>query len=369
MTEEVRPFAKSDAPAVAELFLTTFRSNLTALDETTAYFQKLFLEDNYDEGSPSLVYVAAGDEVRGFIGSLPLTFESPSGPFKAAHACCHMVRDPRRDTLGGARLLRSFLSGAQELSYSETASQLSSTLWQRLGARVLPQYSLNWIRLLSPCTGALSMAGASQSWIRPFQIMAPAADLVLRKSGLFSALFQAADSPRKVHAQSCSVAEFATTAAELLRQYSVYPRWSTDVILARLQETEQALASHRFEFKIVLDAGGRPVGGFILVCRDRTARVLQILTSQANADDVVATLIETARALGIAAIFGRTDPNTMNALADHQCIFVRRGSAVAVSRNPEILRDISSQPAMLTGLAGETWSKLIHGLGPQPHGN
>lgn len=363
MTEQVRPFASSDARAVAELFYRTFRSGMAASDAAASYFQHHFLQENFDEGSPSLVYIGADGDVRGFIGSLSLAFETPIGRIKAAHACCHMVRDPRRDALGGARLVRAFLGGAQDLSYSETASQLSATLWRRLGGRVLSQHSFTWIRLLAPCSGPLAVLGNRQPWLKPLQLIAPAADFVLGKSGAISGLCQLPELPRKLSSQQVSADEFASVAIELSRLYAVHPQWSLDQVRNRISEATQAQPADDFVFQVVTDPRAKPIGGFIFVGRGRAARVVQILTAESDAHDVIAILFNVARAKEMAAVYGRGEPTTTNALAENKCLWLRRGATVVHSKNPDILRELSSQPAMLTGLAGETWSTLVHGLG------
>jgi hypothetical protein len=207
------------------------------------------------------------------------------------------------------------------------------------------------------------MLGHYYPWLRPLETIAPAGDFLLSRIRMLSRRFELPELPRTVRAQEVSSEEFVNVTIALSHNYSVHPQWNIEQVRSRLLEAQDSSLKDLFIFKVVTDRKDKVVGGFILVCRGRVARVFQILCLDLFAHEVVAILLDTARARGMTAVYGRGDPITMNALAENNCIWLRGGSAVAHSRNPDILRELSSQSAILTGLAGETWSKLVYGLG------
>src|SRR6266508_2642641 len=137
--DQIRAFAAEDVPSVARLFQTTFvdhRRNAPA--SLQACLADVFLRHPwYDPELASRVYVSPAGAVRGFIGVLPLRDAFRGKTLRAAVAGALMVERPDENPLAGARLLRSFANGPQELSISESANRRSETMWQRLGGRLL----------------------------------------------------------------------------------------------------------------------------------------------------------------------------------------------------------------------------------------
>ena len=121
---EIRPSTPQDMPAVAALFQRTFRDpRRPAPASLQSYLRELFFEHPwFDPELAPKVYVAADGKVGGFIGSLPLRLVFAGRPVRAAIAGSLMVDGPQANPLAGARLLRAFFTGPQELSVSDSAS-------------------------------------------------------------------------------------------------------------------------------------------------------------------------------------------------------------------------------------------------------
>ncbi len=157
---QVRAFCADDVPQVAQLFKDVFRARAKIpIPTIESYFNDLFLKGpNYDPACPSRVYVDGSGDVSGFIGSLALPMSLGTRPLLAAHACSLMVAEPDRNPLAGARLLRAFLRGPA-LTFSETSGTRSQMLLTRLGGRVLPAYSMQWMRFLKPLGTGIALSG------------------------------------------------------------------------------------------------------------------------------------------------------------------------------------------------------------------
>ncbi|MDC7786457.1 hypothetical protein PQJ75_15285 [Rhodoplanes sp. TEM] len=364
----IRALAAADVPAVARLFKSTFRAGDAVPTEiVAAYLQRLFLDGpDHDPASPSLVHATAAGDVTGFIGSLAQPMVVNGRSIRAAHACSLMVADPAHDHLAGARLLRSFVGGPQDLSFSETSSPLSRKLWSRLGGRSVAAYSMKWVRLLRPAAAAVALAATH--WRRA-ALLSPLASgldrLVSRRvDGVFWALPPA---PAGVVTTPVDRAALAPAIAALVRRFALAPAWTAAQLDSRLAHAAHLPAYGELVGAVVSDRAG-PAGAFVYhVRRNGLAHVLQVLARDGGADAVVASLIRDADAHGAAALVGRSDPAIMEALLYANSVILHRGATTVHSRDPEVLDAIARGDAMLTGLAGESWSELIGGLTAVPH--
>jgi hypothetical protein len=103
-----------------------------------------------------------------------------------------------------------------------------------------------------------------------------------------------------------------------------------------------------------------PIGCYVYYGRPRgIAWVLQILARPECTDAVLDSLLTTAFRNGSVAVRGRTHPRLMNALLHRGSMFFHRSSTIVHSADAELLHAIDSGDALLTGLAGEAWTRLI----------
>lgn len=364
---DIRPVGADDVAAVASLFKATFRPGDDVAHGTVeAYLRALFLDGpDHDPASPSLVHVTAAGAVSGFVGSLSQPMTLHGRAIRAAHACCLMVADPKQDSLAGARLLRSFVGGAQDLSFSETSSALSRRMWTRLGGRAVAAYSMKWLRVLRPVGAAITFSGRRYPVLDALHPVGALADrLVTRRIGRtwWAVPENAGDSV------PLDGAAIAPLIADLITRFALRPAWSPAQLAARLDHARHMPAFGDLVCCRVDDRRGSPIGAYLYhVRRNGLAVVLQILARPDAADAVVASLIRDANARGAVAVAGRCEPSILEALLYANCVILHRGATTVHSRDSEVLGAIAHGEAMLTGLAGESWSQLIGGLTAAPH--
>ncbi len=175
----IRACSPEDMPAVAGLFQKTFLNRRRSAPESLkTYLVELFLHHPwYDPELASRVYVSPEGAVRGFIGVLPLRLCFRGRKIRAAIAGSLMVDRPEENPLAGARLLRSFATGPQELSISENANRVSENMWRKLGGCPMPFESLEWLRVLRPAGAALAFA---REWFAPTVLLQPVASMIDR---------------------------------------------------------------------------------------------------------------------------------------------------------------------------------------------
>ena len=83
------------------------------------------------------------------------------------------------------------------------------------------------------------------------------------------------------------------------------------------------------------------------------------LRVRASATDVVDCLFRDADQKGLAALRGRSTPQLIDALLTRNTIFLHRASMAIHPASGELADAIMSGDALITGLAGESWTRLV----------
>jgi hypothetical protein len=140
----------------------------------------------------------------------------------------------------------------------------------------------------------------------------------------------------------------------------VRPAWDPATlrwILAHLARKERHGAMVR---RVVHASDGRPLGCYIYYGRPGgVAWVLQVLASPDGIEPVLDNLFASAFAQGCVAVRGRTRTRLLDALQRRHCVFIRHTSTVVHSANAELVAAIRAGDALVTGLSGDAWTRLI----------
>ncbi|MET3581850.1 hypothetical protein ABID19_004903 [Mesorhizobium robiniae] len=286
---------------------------------------------------------------------------------RAAICSSLMVEDHERDPMAGARLLKAYLDGPQDISFSETANDISTKLWTRLRGVVLPQYSLDWIRVMRPSTFVLGLSASRMKLVRMLIPFAHAIDRFYcrrmksserRWSGV------AADGAGHGAFQMSEIDShtFAKLVEPLTTHFALRPAWEEDLLDHILTDAAQKLDLGELVFVSVASPVGTNVGAFAYHARrGEIGRVLQILALPGQAGSVIDCLIDHAAARGVSGLRGRIQPALLEAMLGRRIAFLTVASTVVHSRDPELLDAMKTSQAFLNGLAGEQWSQLIGG--------
>lgn len=357
----IQTFEASHVAAVAELFQSTFRRPRDpAPDALRNYLEDIFLNHRLsDPDICSLVFVDSGGKVAGFIGVLPARLTFGGEPLRAAVAGSLMVDNPAENPLAGARLLRSFLSGPQDLSISESANALSAGMWERLGHKPIAAYSLDWVRVLRPAGFGVA---ALASGFRPAKMLSPLAMAVDAGLGRIARNPFRLESGRRGGGLAADVGddELVAHIPEFIEQFAVRPDWDDDGLRWILAHADRKKRYGRTFKRLVYGKGGKPLGCYIYYGRPRgIAWVLQILARPDSTAAVLGDLLRHAHDLGSVAVRGRAHPSMMNVLTRENAFFFSRSSTVVCSRNADLTGAINSGDALVTGLAAEAWIRLI----------
>ena len=127
----------------------------------------------------------ADGKVIGFIGVLPVHMSFRGRKLRAAVPSSIMVDDPQKHPLAGAKLMRAFLNGPQDLSFSEPISPLAQTMWEKAGGETAPSESMEWLRILRPAGLALAFAAGPVPMLGAFRPLARLIDRSMERRGSF----------------------------------------------------------------------------------------------------------------------------------------------------------------------------------------
>ncbi|WP_159586919.1 hypothetical protein [Chelativorans xinjiangense] len=365
----VRPLREDDIPAVTGLFQRIFRDRHRRPPEALAvYLRRLYLEfPGHDPEIASLVHLREDGSISGFIGvtTLPMTFEGR--PLRAAICGSLMVEDRESDPMAGARLLKAFLAGPQDISFSETASEVSANMWTRLRGVQLPQYSLDWVRVIRPFS---FLAQAASGKVRALRMLSPLAgmmDTLARGRMTADALRWSGIPENWKGAGACKAVEitrddFAGLVAPFTAHFPLRPEWAPGQLEQVLADAQSKEEYGPARFCKVVSRTGRAIGGFFYHGGPgRIGRVLQLLALPGQADAVIDAMFAHAADQGLAGLRGRTQPALLEAMLGRRVAFTHLASTVVHARDAEIVPRLQEGEGFLNGIAGEHWSRLIGG--------
>ncbi len=366
---QVRPFIADDVAAVASLFQKIFLDPaVPAPPGLVAYVRRLYLDTA--EGKPempSLVHVDADGAITGFIGVDTLTMRHGDRLLRTAICGSLMVEDHDSDPMAGARLLKAFFSGPQDISFSETASDVSLRMWTSLRGVALPQYSLDWVRILRPGSFMVNVAA---NRLRPARFLMPFG----RGLDLLSGLFQRDDSlhwsgmgrdkplPGGLEIRQIDAAGFAALVEPLTEQFAIRPQWAAGQLDAIMDDAREKPPYGDQVLCAIHARGGRPIGAFAYYMKPGgIARVLQVLARPGQAGAVIDCLIGDAFRRGAAALRGRTQPALLEAMLGRRIAFLNVASTVVHSRDAQLVEACRNGEVFFNGVAGEHWNRMIGG--------
>ncbi len=363
---EIRQFERADAGAVAALFQKTFRNSKGPPSEAlVAYLADAYLAHPwYDPETAARVHINDEGRVTGFVGVFPGRFEHRGRTLRAAIAGTLMVERPEREPLAGAKLLRSVIKGPQDITLSETTNLISQALWERLGGTVVPLMSLDWFRVFRPSSGALSVFAERYPMAAMLSPVARLGDAIA--SGWTQAATAPAEPAKRLSvADSPSDPEFAAAILELSQPVAFRPAWSAEMIqwlLRHAAEKERYGTMHR---AILRDGKGGLAGCYFYHGKaGGHGRVLQVLARKGDAAHVIDALFRDAADKGLSALRGRSTPELIDALLTRSTLFLHRASMAIHPTSGEAADAIRSGDALITGLAGESWTRLVGGTFP-----
>jgi hypothetical protein len=306
-----------------------------------------------DPQIPSLVYEGTGGSVLGFIGSQvrPMVFDGR--PIRLA-AASHLVADAGERRPIGALLLRSFLTGRQDISVTDTATRDVERIWRALGGRPLYLGGIEWIRLLRPgAVAAHVLERRRGEALRPLEVAGAAVDTVLRPAAR-----RLLDPPRaEVFGERLTAEALLEHMPELTADLRVAPDYGERYARWLLEELERPRPDGRLVATLVRRPE-RVLGWYVYrLCPNGLCPVAQIACHADDAGQLLDHLFEHAARNGAGGVRGKVEPPLLRAVADRRCALRHTGGRLVHTRDRELLGAIGAGSAMLSLLEGE-WTAL-----------
>jgi hypothetical protein len=357
----VRPCRREDLPQVAQLFLQSFPSGWqSSADELAQYFAEVYFDSPWaSDDFPSLVFEQSG-AIDGFVGVIPRHMNYQGDAIDVVVPNAFMARldeAGRRNPIVAISLMRRLFDGRQELTITDTANELSQSLWTKCGGTIAFPHTFNWLRPLRPFSAGTEMA----SRVLPRFASMLAYPLARFGDAITSPL---PFNPFKVRTKPDCVVEDMDTSAHLeaiqsIPQHSLMPsydlaslQWLIDK--AKQSETEGALVR-----RIVRSHDGRVKGWFVYYQNRRSiGRVLQLVATGPSIQEVFNCLVWEAHAAGLTGLWGRTDPIHPDLATQKLCVFFAKPMVLAHSKRPGIIHSIQAGKMFFSGLEGELWMSV-----------
>jgi hypothetical protein len=349
---EIRPAVEADLPSVVHLFPRAFGKKAPGPGFSDHVGRVLFHHPWTDLGLTSLACEGPDGRLIGFLGVLPRRMRAGGRPLTLAISHHFMVDPDHRKSLAGVALLKTFLSGPQDLSMCEPDEQVGR-LWEGLGGAQSHLYSFTWVRYLRP---ALHLARRmSERWPA---FLAPG--FVSSASLLDGAVRRLSNLP--VIEPGCSSEELPLEGlldrieSSARRRY-LRPEYALDDLAWLFNLLASKKEHGRLRSRVVRDKEGQTLGHFVYYSRQGGAgEVLQLGAEPSRMEEVVDALLHDALTEGVPALAGRLDPAYTQPLSDRNAIFRRRANRVmyATSR-PDLERAVLGGDAFLTRFELEWW--------------
>ncbi|MEB2844736.1 hypothetical protein GAO09_01015 [Rhizobiales bacterium RZME27] len=361
-TTVIRDFEKGDIEGVAGMFQHTFRgvagSGKAVPQSLIASIEQSFFRHPWNE--PDLHSKVAVDEagrVCGFIGVTPARLEFEGRSLLAAFAGSMMVDDPKANPLIGARLLRAFLAGPQDISLTETANHTALGMWQKLGHPLDPAYSLNWMCVLRPASTAVQLMErrvTAARLIRPVGRIADRSIAVLRRPSFGNG------EARRLEFRDVTAGEFGQALLALKDVYPMRPQWDAGNIDWFIRQAEQKRSFGYPEWRVAYGPDGRPAAAYVYFAKaGGIGWVLQALSMPARTGEMVEDMFAHAYNYGCASVRGAAHPWLTPALLQRKAVFLGRSFYVAHAKDKSLLEPIKAGQALISGIAGERWMPLV----------
>src|SRR5215831_18089362 len=166
----IRTFASDDVGRVARLHPSLYRRGEEySRDIDLAYrsfFHDIYLANPwYEEQLSSLIYEEADGRITGFLGVMPRSMRIGGRAIRAAISSMFMVEPGSRSSLAALQLMKAFISGPQDLSLADEATEGARKLWERLGGHTSALNSIYWTLPLRPAS-FVNLRMARRDWFR-----------------------------------------------------------------------------------------------------------------------------------------------------------------------------------------------------------
>lgn len=367
---KIRPFVRDDIPQVADLHLRVFgaggeshqqRLSPELLQAYADYFEEIFFRNPWrNEAISSLVCEEASGKVTGFLGVMPRRMSLNGRAINVAVSSQFIVDPASRASGAGLRILKTFLSGPQELSVTDEANNTSRRLWEGLGGTTGLLYSVHWTRPLRPSRYAAT-------FLQRRRMLSPLAVALKPVCNVMDAI-AARQLPRRFHlpeprvtAEELSMETLLICLSEFSDARALWPEYDDRSLQWLLETIARKKRLGAFRKMAVRNAKGETIGWYLYHLNPGgVSAVAQIVARKNSINDVLDHLCYDAWRHDSVAVKGRLEPQFMQAFSDRYCLFDCGAPWMLIhSPHSDLLEAIHHGDALLSGLEGELCMRFM----------
>jgi hypothetical protein len=344
---DIRELERADLPAVMALL----RANLSGYSLTEGTLAAATLDDGWrDDELPSLVAVEDG-EVIGFIRSQVRRMQFDGQAIRGVCLSDLVVSDSHRRGAPGALLLGRLLSGPQDVTWSDSATDLVVRAWQTFGGHLDHARAADFMIVLRPATWITRIVAARARGNAVNRTLMPVGAVPVHAAGRW---ITGAATTEPEPGFTGETADAETIAAEL-PAISRRRRVGVDWDQPQLERTFEQIESLNGDLTVrLVRRGGKAVGWYAALIRSGgTSRVLHLAAPERTVDPVLADLIDHAATAGSAVLSGRAEPHLEAPLRKRHAALGFAWQPVIRARDPELAAALSTGASLLTRLDGE----------------
>lgn len=325
-----------------------------------SYFREMLFDNPWhDLELPS--WLAEDDgRVTGFYAVLPRRMLLHGSPIRVAVGCQFMVDPQHRNGLTWLQLAQACISGPQDLTLADGASDQARRMWLNIGGTVPQLYSLHWTRPLRPARYALSLLEERTAFpgplafaARPLAALADALAARLRPNRFLREDFGLAE-------DALDPAAMLAHLPEILHGNVLHPFYDAHSLAWLLDQTARKTIYGKLRARAVLD-GRRLIGWYLYYVRaGGVGEVVQLAAANGSYDRVLRQLLADAWRHGATAVRGRLDPRYLHEHSALHCWLRQEGAwTLAHSRRADVLTAFDQGRAFLSRLEGEWWLRFL----------
>ncbi len=335
-------------PAVAGLL----RANIRDWKHDERFLEGILIDYPWaDPELTSLVATGGDGEILGFVGAQARMVLFDGAPVRGVCVSHLAVVPGGRAGAAGALLLRRLLTGAQDLTWSDSANEVVVRMWRTFGGHLDHARVLDWMIVLRPGRWLRRVAAKSLKAGAPNRAEAPVGALPFHAAGrrLAPRAFPPLDP--EVVGEDASPATIVEHLAEMTRHIRLrvdYGEPHLEHLFGRVEAATGPL-THR-----LVRRAGQPIGWYAyLRPLGGVCRVLHVAGSPTDADAVFGELVAHARASGATAVTGRMEPFLEEPLRNRMAVLGFARMPVIHTHNPDIRGVLATSSSLLTQLESE----------------
>jgi len=358
----IRVLTEDDLPAVTELFGRVYSErHWISPAACESYFREMLFDNPWrDLQIPSWVAEQHG-RICGVYAVMPRRMLLRGRPLRVAVACQFMVDPDKRDSLIALQLAKACLSGPQDLTLADGATDKAQRMWVGIGGTASLLYSFHWTRPLRPARYLLSLLEEHAAFPRLLRF---AARLPCALVDALSARLR----PNRFYRETSELVEDALDSAtmlahlpDVLRGYALQPAYDARTLDWLLDQIAHKRHHGELRARAVRDGERRLIGWYLYYVRPgRIGEVIQIAALDGSFDLVLQRLLADAWEHGATALRGRLDPRFAPELSHRHCWLRTDNTWTLVhSRRADVLAAFHQGDAFASRLEGEWWLRFL----------